>query len=206
MFLSRVRLDTSIRKTQLAFASPNIFHGAVEEAFSERQKRNLWRIDKLKGQYYLLILSEIMPCLEGLLQQFGHDGDTGEIKRYDSLLNRLEEGQNWRFRLVANPTRTIKNDKGERKISAHVSEKYQIQWLAQKAEKNGFDLVSTMVTSSEWKIFKKNGSRSSVRLKEVSFEGELIIKDLNLFKTALINGIGRGKVYGMGMLTIARGG
>jgi CRISPR system Cascade subunit CasE len=206
MFLSRVRLDTNKRKTQIAFESPNLFHGAVETSFSERQRRNLWRIDKLMGQYYILILSEDRPCLDGFIRQFGYKGETGEIKEYDALLNRLDIDQKWRFRLVANPTRTIKNDKGERKISAHVSEKYQLQWLTQKAEKHGFEINEAMVVSSDWKIFRKNGGASRVRLKEAVFEGSLTIKDLELFKSALIRGIGREKVYGMGMLTIVRGG
>ena len=39
-------------------------------------------------------------------------------------------------------------------------------------------------------------------LRKVTYEGILEINDAELFKTALINGIGRGKAYGMGMLTI----
>ena len=61
MFLSRIRLNTSLRKTQLAMASPNIFHGAIERAFDVKQVRNLWRIDKLMGQYFLLIVSKEKP-------------------------------------------------------------------------------------------------------------------------------------------------
>lgn len=205
MFLSRVKLDTKLRKTQLAFESPNLFHGAVETAFSERQSRNLWRIDKLRGEYYILILSEDKPRLESIIKQFGYPEVSGETKEYDVLLNRLDNDQKWRFRLVANPTRTIKNEKGERKISAHVSDKYQLEWLKQKAEKNGFEVDEAMVMSSDWKIFKKAGNKDRVRIKEASFEGMLTIKDVELFKNALIQGIGRGKVYGMGMLTIVRG-
>lgn len=57
MYLSRVPLDIQRRKTQIALVSPNKIHGAVENAFLEKQNRNLWRIDTLKNQTYLMILS-----------------------------------------------------------------------------------------------------------------------------------------------------
>jgi CRISPR system Cascade subunit CasE len=88
MFLSRLKLNTNLRRTQLAMASPNKFHGAIESAFEEKQERNLWRIDKLKGQYYLMILSKVKPNFDGLIEQFGYKGEVEEVKSYDYLLNR----------------------------------------------------------------------------------------------------------------------
>ena len=63
MYLSRVGLDVSRRKTQIALVSPNKIHGAVEEAFARKQDRNLWRIDRLGGHTYLLIVSAEKPDL-----------------------------------------------------------------------------------------------------------------------------------------------
>jgi CRISPR system Cascade subunit CasE len=37
----------------------------------------------------------------------------------------------------------------------------------------------------------------------VLYEGRLIVTDVELFKMALLNGIGHGKVMGLGMLSIA---
>jgi CRISPR system Cascade subunit CasE len=202
MFLSRLKLNTNLRRTQLAMASPNKFHGAIESAFEEKQERNLWRIDKLKGQYYLMILSKVKPNFDGLIEQFGYKGEVEEVKSYDYLLNRIDKDQVWRFRLVANPTRTIWK-KGERgKIVAHTSTKYQLEWLNNKASQNGFSIFEASVMSSNWKIFKKHNDKSKVRVKEVTFEGVLHVDDVCLFKKALTEGIGRSKVYGMGMLTI----
>lgn len=70
MYLSRVALDTTRRNTQMALASPSKFHGAVEEAFPEKQARNLWRIDTLGGTMYLLLLSADKPDLSHLAAQF----------------------------------------------------------------------------------------------------------------------------------------
>ena len=40
----------------------------------------------------------------------------------------------------------------------------------------------------------------------MAFEGRLKVEDADVFKDALVNGIGREKAYGMGLLTIARNG
>lgn len=205
MYLSRVPLDLSKRKTQIALASPNKFHGAVEEAFSDSRERNLWRIDTLRGETYLLILSASKPELSGVAAQFGYQGDCGVSKEYGSLLERIKEGSVWHFRLVANPVHSIRTEKGRGKVVAHVSEKYQLEWLNGQAEKKGFCLLSdtAYVRESSWKIFKKRDSGQKVRLLAVAFEGLLRVEDADAFKDALQNGIGRGKAYGMGLLTVA---
>ena len=60
MYLTRMELDTSKRRTVIAFTKPSLFHGAVEAAFAQRE-RKLWRIDKLAGRTYLLLLSSEKP-------------------------------------------------------------------------------------------------------------------------------------------------
>lgn len=206
MYLSRIPLDIQRRKTQIALVSPNKIHGAVENAFLEKQNRNLWRIDTLKNQTYLMILSSCKPDLEKIAQQFGYPDHSGESKAYEGLLNQIQQGSTWRFRLVANPTHSIPNAEGRGKVVAHTSKKYQLEWLEKQSQKNGFALLpeSTGVRSSNWKIFQKQNAKQKVHILEVAFEGKLRVENVESFKSALINGIGREKAYGMGMLTIAR--
>lgn len=205
MYLSRIPLDTSRRKTQIALSSPNKFHGAVEEAFQEREGRKLWRIDTLKGMTYLLMLSADEPNLSGIEEQFGYGGMRGEIKAYDGLLNRIQEGSTWHFRLVANPVHSIANGEGRGKVVAHTTERYQLEWLNNQAGKKGFCIVpdSAKVMQSEWKVFRKGDSAQKVHILQAAFEGKLKVEDEEAFKEALMNGIGREKAYGMGLLTIA---
>ena len=157
MYLSRVPLDLSKRKTQIALASPNKFHGAVEESFSGSRERNLWRIDTLRGRTYLLLLSVSKPDLSGITEQFGNQDAAAETKEYTGLLERITEGSIWHFRLVANPVHSIKTEKGRGKVAAHITEKYQLEWLDSQAEKKGFHLIpnTACVREANWKIFKK---------------------------------------------------
>ncbi len=61
------------------------------------------------------------------------------------------------------------------------------------------------VVHSQWHIFRKNPSQETkVRLLAVTYEGVLTVTDTELFCKALTEGIGRGKAYGMGLLTVAK--
>ena len=208
MYLTRVKLDISKRETQLALSASGRFHGAIERAFEQKQKRNLWRIDKLRGEYYILILSEEVPNMKDFKEQFGDSKSSEETKEYDVLLNKIADHSVWRFRMVANPTHSVKTKSGRGKVMAHVTPEHQMEWLKTKAAANGFELVddNCFVLANEWKNFYKNveGKDMRVRLMLASFEGILRVTDVDTFRKALISGIGRGKAYGAGMLTISR--
>ena len=80
----------------------------------------------------------------------------------------------------------------------------QRQWLAERAEKHGFRLEGFDVVQSRWlRFYKKNGR--PVTLLSVTYEGLLEVTDMALFRDVMTNGIGRGKAYGQGLLTVMRG-
>lgn len=208
MFLSRIRLDSQNKHTQIALVSPNKIHGAIEDSFpkvSDRKEsnRNLWRIDRFNGEIYLLLLSESKPDFSKIVSQFCKSMQDVETKNYDMLFERITNKSIWRFRLVANPTKSIKCDGKRGKIVAHITPKYQMEWLKRKSEKCGFEILfdNTSVTASGWKIFKKKDGKE-IRLMEAAFEGVLVVKNVELFINTLKYGIGREKAYGMGLLTV----
>lgn len=212
MFLTRVELDIKKRKTQIALASPNKFHGALESSFMNKQKRNLWRIDSLNGHLYFMVLSEELPDMASFIYEFGIADSIPESKDYMLLMDRIKKDSVWRFRLTANPTHAVKHGEGRGKVVAHITEQHQKEWLISKGVKNGFCLINDecRVISSEWKRFYKHGGRpeaenhkKSAQMLLVTFEGILKVEDPEMFKKALSGGIGRGKAYGAGLLTVA---
>ena len=179
MYLTRMRLNESNPNTAKALASPHIFHGTVERCFGGERKRNLWRIDHLNHQLYLMLLSPDKPDLSAAAAQFGMLGADcpWETKLYTPLLERITPASVWHFRLQT------------------------------RAAHNGFSLnvEDFTVVHSQWHIFCKNSSQEAqVRLLAVTYEGVLTVTDTELFCKALTEGIGRGKAYGMGLLTVAR--
>ncbi len=203
MYLTRLHLDPCSRKTILALNNFNFFHGAIERSRVGEKSRILWRIDSVNGQYYLLILSQERLETKRLEQQFGFLDEPAQAKEYDLIFTYLLPGSKWRFRLCANPTRSVSN--GSRgKITAHVSQFYELDWLKQKGLAHGFSIDEevTQVTGSRWVNFKKK-TKDEVSIKQVAFEGVLTVEDPDVFRQALCDGVGRGKAYGMGLLTIA---
>lgn len=191
-------------------AFPNLLHGAVEGCFSGARRRNLWRVDALGGQPYLMILSEVPPDFEALAKRYGREGlsPSWEVKPYDAFMNRLAAGQRWQFRLRANPVRSSTREReGERsrgRLYNHVTLDQQRAWLVERAEAHGFAVEENAfdVVHSQWHKFRKGGGE--VSLLAVTFEGRLTISDPALFRELLAGGIGRGKAYGCGLMTIAR--
>lgn len=210
MYLSRVELDVSRRSTMVALASLQKLHGAVESAFSGERKRRLWRLDQLGEKLYLLIVSEDIPTnLMHIVTQFG-TGRVAESKCYDTLFERLKPESRWHFRLTANPVHAHPDPKhpGERGVvEAHCSEQFQKKWLMDRAGKHGFALLEDdfMVTETKWIRFRKYG-KNTVTLLSVTYEGSLRIVKPEAFQQLLCRGIGKGKAYGLGMITVVQGG
>ena len=176
------------------------------------RERKLWRIDTLRGKTYLLLLSRTRPDLSRAAGQFGA-GTAWETKDYTPLLDSIREGERLRFRLTANPTvsrsrpRDAAGDKPRGTVYAHITTEFQRRWLTQRAERNGFRLEENAfdVVECRWRSFKKHGGRR-VTLLSATYEGVLEVTDAEAFRGALVSGIGRGRAYGMGLLTVMRTG
>ncbi|MDF7639255.1 type I-E CRISPR-associated protein Cas6/Cse3/CasE [Lactobacillus sp. ESL0791] len=211
MYLSRVEIDVNNRQKTKDLTQLSAFHGWVEQSFPDEIKagkrlRHLWRIDQLAGKTYLLLLSENIPDKQQLLR-YGV-ADTFITKSYDRMLNGIKQEQLMQFRLTANPTHTVSEPgKKQGRVFPHVTVEQQLKWLIGRSEKLGFQLVtkdnklSFDIVGRDWPLLSHKGKRR-VRLSRVTFEGILRITDADKFKQALINGIGREKAFGMGLMTV----
>jgi len=219
MYLSRVEIDIKNRYKTKDLTHLGAYHNWVEQSFpaavsAGTRPRHLWRIDQLAGKKYLLVLSESKPDYEQL-SRYGV-AHTTMIKSYDNFLAGLKEGQIMRFRLTANPTyRVMQPGKKDGKVYPHITLEQQRQWLADRAEKLGFQLVEQVsaetpetpavlafdIVSRDWPVLHRRAGRGA-RLSRVTFEGLLRVANLAEFKRVLVTGIGREKAFGMGLLTV----
>lgn len=201
----------------IALASPERLHAAVESSFpssADKKFRNLWRIDRLGDALYLLVLSDGKPDFTHIVEQFGWPAaeQRWETKNYAPLLERIEVGQKWQFRLRANPVHSVKQPSNSQdqkptkrgKVYAHVTVQQQEQWLLDRAAKYGFSLQESSFRVVQQEVKKFQRQRNPVTLGIATFEGILEVEDVALFLRTLICGIGRAKAYGCGLLTIAR--
>lgn len=209
MYLTQLHLDERNRRTLAALNAPCKFHGAIEAAFPGPRQRNLWRIDQRGGTRYLLILSKEKPELTQAALQFGVPGEPWQVRDYSGLLNRIQKGSRWRFRLCANPTYSVPAEHGRRgRVCAHSTPNNQLQWLIKQGARHGFSLRQDefSVTKEEWYRFKKGAASGSVTFLAVTYDGILTVEEPERFKEALCGGIGPGKAYGAGLMTLVREG
>ena len=114
MYLSRVELDPTRRSTMAALAAPQKLHGAVESAFTGERRRRLWRLDRLGERLYLLLLSEDVPELSGVVEQFG-TGAAAETRSYDPLFAAGGAGQQLAVPADRKPYQMLQRPQGTRR-------------------------------------------------------------------------------------------
>ena len=204
MYLSRIRINTGRKDNWKLLGSPQVIHASVEGCFTDAdQTRKLWRLDYFRGQPYLLLLSQERPDFSRFVAQFGYYDDTGEVREYQHMLDCLQNGGKYRFRLCANPVYSLKRPDGERgRVVPHVTVEQQEEWLEKQSEKKGFSLDTFVIVQRELKKFTRQ--KKYVTLHTATYEGILTIGDVAIFRDALTQGIGRAKSYGCGLLTLAR--
>lgn len=205
MYLSRVILDTSNRKVIEGIVRPSLFHGAIEWSTGKERMRNVWRIDHLDGRDYILLVTQEIPDLTDFQRQFGLKDEEPLTKSYDKFLKSLQPGQKWRFRIKINP---VKSREGKR---YPILNKDLHTWFIEKAQSLGMEPDKeslNIMDIREYNFYKDITMRSQlnryVRFKAVTFEGVMRIIDEKKVQYALINGIGKEKAYGCGMLTLAQ--
>lgn len=207
MYLSRVEIDYKDRDTSRELNHLGAFHNWVEQSFPEEfenneRTRKLWRIDRLNGKDYLLIVSESKPEISKL-EKYGKKG-TGEVKDYGSYLDSLKVGERFKFRAVINTTKSIPSSSQKRgKVIPLTHEEEQMKYLLDRSEKNGFHLEPEdfYLVRSGFEKLVKNGDKK-LELIKAEFQGELSIIDKDKFINTLTKGLGRKKAYGFGMLTV----
>jgi CRISPR system Cascade subunit CasE len=86
-------------------------------------------------------------------------------------------------------------------------EEDQIAWLRRKGEQGGFEVMGVRVQGVEKEEGQRRGGGrrgSGLTLAAVIFEGHLRITAAEKFyEVSLARGIGPGKAYGMGLLSLA---
>lgn len=202
MYLSRLRLDPDSAQARRDLADPYELHRTLVRAFvadsASTPPRVLWRLEPLLNwnQPTVLVQSSTAPDWTALTDRPGYLRQEVEVRDLD-LDPLLVPGQVLRFRLNANPTVTR-----EGKRHGLVDEDAQLGWLARQGERLGFDLDGALRFGSDWIRARKGNGHIS--LLQASFEGCLRVRDAERLGVAVRNGIGPGKAFGCGLLSLGR--
>lgn len=213
MFLTRMHLNPVRRGSRHLLASPQRIHAAVMASFPPGSTlegaggRVLWRVDHQDNVLTLWISSPGKPDLTHVVEQAGWPtaADPWQSVATTPLLDRLTANQDWVFRLTANPVVSLKQEGGRGKRMAHVTVAQQEEWLASRAAKWGFELLTAGVSARDQVAFSRSsdGTSRKVTLSRATFDGVLRVTDPALLRTALTQGVGKAKGYGCGLITLA---
>lgn len=242
-YLTKFPLNLSWRQTKAMLANPYRMHAAVAACFptssDSSEGRVLWRVDyPSSGGAVLYIASPTKPSMVGLNEQIGWPDLEPQWKTrdYEPLLSRLEKGQTWSFRLVANPVVNrsairVKDGQGHSKRLNHLTVLQQAAWLigedayigtgkpvpkifleqeTARAERNGFHVlpdpsteIPQLIVSDSRKLKFGPGKSKNITLAVARYDGMLEVTDVDLLRHALVYGIGHGKGFGCGLMTLA---
>ena len=228
MHLSRLAINPRSREAQQDLADVYGMHRTVMSAFPQvdglRDARAelgvLHRLElgERSGDVVLLVQSGVSPdwshLARGYLAVSAGTMENPATKDVSKSLDALHDGQLLRFRLRANPTRKIETRStpdGRRQNGRRVdlrTEELQLEWLYRRAGQSGFALYPTQPGGDVPAVRigageKVSGRRRRISLATVLFDGLLEVTGSDAFRHAIATGIGPGKAFGCGLMSIA---
>jgi CRISPR system Cascade subunit CasE len=119
----------------------------------------------------------------------------------------LSRDATYRFRARVNPVRSLppesRTARGKR-VGVYEPDAQQ-EWFRQRLERSGMEACSLIHTREPWLRFRRGASGSGRLLTFASalFEGDLTVRDTRRAESTLVGGIGPGKGFGFGLLSLA---
>lgn len=205
MYLSKLVLNERDRKVRSDLSNAYNLHRSIMQAFPDEHHENPradWNIlfrQELDSDVILVQSdSEIEPDWTQLPQGYLANH---VIKPFDLKASQLKPGQIFQFRLKANPS---KRDKQSGKLIGMFHRPDQEAWLTRKGTQYGFAIETVDVIPTPNLYGTKAKETSSIKIFTVLYQGTLQVSDPTLFFEAIRQGIGRGRSYGCGLLSIAK--
>jgi CRISPR system Cascade subunit CasE len=209
------RLCMAFPSSDKIAGDPDFLKPFVPGEFGERQvhvKRGgdngfLFRVDPLPGgEAVILVQSATKPDWE-----YAFCNAEYLLKapvRVKPFFPSFDNGQLLRFRLVVNPTKKIETKTGPdgkrnngKRVPVHADRLFE--WLSRKGQAAGFRADQKMTTTSLTYVYVNKGAGGSgQRLRSVRFDGVLQVIDVDALHHAIAAGIGSGKAFGFGLLSL----
>lgn len=204
MFLSQLTLNERQSLVHRELGNAHKFHQRIMQAFPDEEDRATPRED-----WHILFRHE--PDSDVVLVQSALEPDWSKlpdgylrrdvVKAVNLGVDQLSASRVFQFRLRANPS---KRDAKTKKTIGFYHHPDQLAWLERQGDRCGFRLHNTDVIPAPNVFGIKKQGTAPIRITTALFQGVLEVTDSDSFLSALKAGIGRGRSYGCGLLSLAR--
>jgi len=192
MYISKIYIDVKIPSVRHDLSSLNFFYDTLKKLSGGSEP--VYRIDNvpLNQTGYIqpvVLISEKKPDVSNSKISAGYISKI-ETSEYNIP---VRKGMVYKYYMKANPSVKIFF-----KHSDLETEESWKKWLETEGMINGFEIVDSKVAGDGY----VSCAEKKVKFISVLFEGSLKITDEKKFAKALYSGIGRGREYGLGLISI----
>lgn len=209
MYLSQLILNDRDRKVRHDLSNIHNLHRSIMQAFPDLEPLPDDEQKRVRADWQILFRLE--PDSNVLLVQSELEPDWGKLpltyltqkqcKPFQPEPSQFPVDRLLRFRLKANPS---KRDKETRKTVGLYYQPDQEAWFARQAAQHGFSVEGLDIIPSANLWGAKAKGQPQIKIHTALFQGVLKVQDPALFVQAVRQGIGKGKSYGCGLLSLQR--
>jgi CRISPR system Cascade subunit CasE len=214
LWLTRITLNHNHRDTLNDLKDVTRLHHRLMSLFPDdlgtcarREAGLLFRIETSGNIRRILAQSSIQPDISQLPRPYGH----AESTPLDWFLESLTDGMTVRYRITANPAKQLPRghnhaDHGRPGQRIALRGAPAEAWWQQRAASAGLTLHTAIMIPQQDLVGTPgdHGRKpdSHIRHAAAQYDGTATIRDVDATREAIHNGIGRGKPYGCGLLTL----
>ena len=201
LYLSRLPLNLQSPEARRDALDPYQFHRTLQSVFDAPREEAgvLYRLEIEGGEPWALVQSHAVGAWSrlptGYLQP-EHDTANVASRRFEPV---FAAEVMLRFRLRANPTFT----RGRRRL-AWLGRDAQLAWLQRRLASGGCEVRQARVLPEGLERLARPGRpRHVITQYAALFEGLIQVNDPELLALAIRDGVGAGKAFGCGLLSVA---
>ncbi|EDT1278295.1 type I-E CRISPR-associated protein Cas6/Cse3/CasE [Salmonella enterica] len=213
MYLSRITLHTAqlvpSQLLHLVERGEYVMHQWLWELFPGGKERQfLYRREELQGAFRFFVLSQERPAESAIFdvqcRPFAPELSVGQILRFTLRANPTICKAGKRHDLLMEAKRQVKTQPDSRDIWTY-QQQAALEWLSRQGEQNGFSLREASVDAYRQQQIRREKSRQMIQFSSVDYAGVLVVNNPVLFLQRLVQGYGKSRVFGCGMMLIKPG-
>jgi CRISPR system Cascade subunit CasE len=209
LWLARIPIDLRCRAARDDLADANSMHRRIMTLVPDRLGPDarhaaavLFRVEDTASGPAVLVQAAYEPDLLRLPAGYLRTDQTGAaVRKLEPLLAALRPSMPVHYRVAANPSKRLNNndDRTTRKPVVALGGREAELWWERKAAGHGLRLLSLHTDTRPSARANDNRMRHAI----TRFDGQAVVEDPDQVRAAIRAGIGRGKSYGCGLLSLA---